>query len=105
MPRSLLMPFAAALLMAGCAQPFEGRVAQQLNEAGLPRGMADCMAGIWVERLNVLQLRKIQRLSGDLRAEGRNLTVGGFISRVRALDDPEIVQVVTGSAARCALGG
>ncbi len=104
MSRMLLVPLFCVALLGGCAQPFEGRVASQLSEAGLPRSMADCMAAIWVERLNVLQLRKIQRLSGDLRAEGRNLTVAGFIGRVRALDDPEIVPVVTSSAARCAIG-
>lgn len=99
--------FAALLVtitaLAACAQSFEGRIARQLDEAGLPRPMADCMAGIWVERLNVIQLRKISRLSADLKAEGRNLTVGRFVQRVRAVDDNEIFEVVSLSAARCAL--
>lgn len=93
------------LAIAGCAQPFEGRIANRLNEAGLSRPMAECMAGRWVDRLSVFQLRKIQSLTEDLKRErsaGR-LTVVRLIDRVRALDDPEIVEVVSTSAARCAL--
>jgi hypothetical protein len=93
------------LALAACAQPFEGRVASRLTEAGLSRTMADCMAKRWVERLNVLQLRKISSLSEDLgkeRDQGR-LTVGRLIERVRAVDDPEIVSVVSSSSIACAL--
>ena len=98
--------FALLLLpLAACAQTFEGRVASRLSEAGISRPIANCMAARWVSRLNVLQLQKISDLSGDLQRErGRGrLTVGRFIERVRAVDDPEILQVVTSSAAACAL--
>ena len=95
----LLLPLAA------CAQSFEGRVAGRLTEAGISRPMADCMAERWVSRLNLVQLRKVSHLAVDLqreRGQGR-LTVARFIERVRAVDDPEIVQVVSSSAAICAL--
>jgi hypothetical protein len=98
--------FAFLLLpLAACAQTFEGRVASRLSDAGISRPTADCMAARWVSRLNVLQLQKISNLSGDLQRErGRGrLTVGRFIERVRAVDDPEILQVVTSSAAACSL--
>ena len=100
--RAFLLCFLAA---GACAQPFEGRVASRLSEAGLSRPMADCMAKRWVERLNVLQLQKISALSEDLRKErsaGR-LTVSRFLERIRLVDDPEIYKVVTGSTAACAL--
>lgn len=90
------------LLLAACAQPFEGRVATRLSAAGLPRPMADCMAGRWVDRLNVLQLRKISRLADDLKTE-RNLTAARFIDRVRKVNDPEIFEVVSTSTLACAL--
>lgn len=99
---AVLLPL---LMFAACAQPFEGRVANRLHEAGLPRPMSDCMAERWVERLSVFQLRKIQGLTEDLkreRSEGR-LTVVRLIDRVQAMDDPEILEVVSTSAARCAL--
>ena len=95
----------AVVLVGGCAQPLEGRVATRLTEAGLSRPMAECMAKRWVERLNVLQLRKMSDLSEDLRKErsqGR-LTVGRLIERVQAVDDPEIVSVVSSSSIACAL--
>ena len=109
MPATLRPSRAIALLpllaFAACAQPFEGRVANRLHEAGLSRPMSECMAKRWVDRLSVFQLRKIQGLTEDLkreRSEGR-LTVVRLIDRVRAMDDPEILEVVSTSAARCAL--
>jgi len=95
----------ALYLLGGCAQPFEGRVATRLAEAGLSRPMAECMAKRWVERLNVLQLQKISALSEDLGRERNQgqLTVGRLIERVRAVDDPEIFSVVSSSSLACAL--
>ncbi len=89
--------------LAACAQPFEGRVATRLAEAGLSRPMADCMAERWVDRLNLLQLQKISSLSEDLgreRSRGK-LTLTSFVERVRAVNDPEVFQVVSTSAAAC----
>ena len=103
--RSLFIAL-ALLPLAACAQTFEGRVATRLTEAGLSARMAQCMAGRWVSRLNVLQLQKISSLSADLqreRGQGR-LTVGRFLERVRAVNDAEIFSVVTSSAAVCAIG-
>lgn len=97
----------SALFVAACAQPFEGRVASRLAEAGLSRPMADCMAKRWVSRLNVGQLQKISSLSEDLKRERgqRRLTIGRFIERVREVNDPEVFEVVSSSTALCALGG
>ena len=96
----LLLPLSA---LAACAQPFEGRVASRLAEAGLSRPMAECMAERWVDRLSVLQLQRISDLADHLKDEKGKLTAGRFISRVRQLDDPEIVEVVTKSSVVCAL--
>jgi hypothetical protein len=93
------------LFISGCAQPFEGRVATRLHEAGLPQAMSECMARRWVDKLNVFQLRKIQRLTDDLKrqkSKGR-LTVIRLIDRVRQMDDPEIVEVVSTSTVLCSL--
>ena len=90
-------------LVAACAQPFEGRVASRLAEAGLPRPVADCMAGRWVERLSLLQLRKISSLADTLRGERGRLTIVRFVAKARQIDDPEIVEVVTRSSIACAL--
>jgi hypothetical protein len=97
------LPLLALLTLGACSQPFEGRIAQRLAEAGLSDAMSRCMAERWVDRLSVLQLRRIASLADDLKAEGRRLTVGGLIGRVREMDDPEIVQVVSSSTLVCAL--
>jgi hypothetical protein len=102
MKRSLLV---ALLLLCGCAQPFESRVAGRLAGAGIPRGMAECMAGRWVDRLSVFQLQKIQRLTNDIgeQYKGRTLTPLVLVERLRAVDDPEIMRVVSASVPACAL--
>ena len=98
-------PLILFLAASACSQPFEGGVASRLTEAGLSRPMADCMAGRWVDQLNLAQLRKISDLAEDLgreRGQGK-LTVGRFLERVSAVEDREIVGVVSSSAAVCAL--
>jgi hypothetical protein len=96
---------AAIAALAACAQPFEGRIASRLAEAGLSRPMAECMAKRWVKRLNVVQLRKISALAENLGKEHsqRQLTVGRLIERVREVNDPEILEVVSTSSIACAL--
>lgn len=98
---TLLLP----MMLAACAQPFEGQVASRLAEAGLSRSMADCMAKRWVDKLSLAQLQKISNLAENLKEERGKLTALGFVTRVRQLDDPEIVQVVTSSSVVCALSG
>jgi hypothetical protein len=88
--------------LAGCATP-EQRVRSGLIEAGLSQPIATCMAARMVDRLSLLQLRRIGRL-GDLRdANVSQLTVEQFLNRSRALGDPEILAVMSTSAALCAI--
>ena len=54
---------ALALTLTACATP-EQRVRSGLMEAGLSRAMSTCMAARMVDRLSLLQLRRIGRL-GD----------------------------------------
>lgn len=93
---------AALVLLAGCATP-EQQVRAGLIDAGLSPPLAACMADRMVERLNLLQLRRIGRL-GELRdANVRELSVEQFLHRARALGDPEILAVMTTSAGICAI--
>lgn len=100
------LPFALALLsmtvLAGCATP-EAQVRTGLINAGLSRPIAACMAERMIDRLSLLQLRRIGRLS-DLRdANVRELSVEQFLHRARAIGDPEIVAVMSSSGAICAV--
>jgi hypothetical protein len=100
----LAFPMLLALSLAACATP-EQRVRSGLMDAGLSRPIATCMAERMVDRLSLLQLRRIGRL-GDLRDSNvRELTVDQFLRRSRALGDPEILAVMTSSGALCAIRG
>jgi hypothetical protein len=92
----------AIALLSACATP-EQRVRTGLTNAGLPRPVAACMAQRMVDRLSLLQLRRIGRLS-DLRENGvRELSAEQLLNRARALGDPEILAVMASSGAICAV--
>jgi hypothetical protein len=92
----------ALLPLAGCATVAEQRVEAGLAEAGVPLGIATCMADIWAEELSIQQIRRISRFANAVRDRDTRLTVGRLVTHVREWNDPEAMAVVTGSAARCA---
>lgn len=88
--------FAALALLTACAVP-EARLRAGLVNAGLSPPLAACMAERMVDRLSLMQLRRI----GDLpRARGA-VSVAEFLHRVRALRDAEILSVSATSTAIC----
>lgn len=93
---------AAALMLAGCATP-EARLRTGLNNAGLSKAMSACMAERMVDRLSLLQLRRLSALGSLKDQRVTDLTLDQFFHKVRALKDPEILTVSTSSAALCAL--
>jgi hypothetical protein len=100
--RVALMGAGSLLMLSGCATP-EAQVRSGLTNAGLSRPVAACMAERMVDRLSLLQLRRIGRL-GDLRdGDPRELTVEQFLHRARALNDPEIWSVMASSGTICAV--
>jgi hypothetical protein len=90
-----------ALAMAGCATP-EARLRTGLNNAGLSKAMSACMAERMVDRLSLLQLRRLSALGSLKDKRITDLTLDQFLRKVRALKDPEILTVSTSSAAVCA---
>ena len=95
----LLLPLLALPLLAGCATPRD-QLASGLRDAGLSERVSGCMADRMVDRLSLLQLRRI----GGLPKAKESESVDQFLYRLRALKDPEIVGVATSSAALCASG-
>jgi hypothetical protein len=87
------------VLLAACATP-ETQVRNGLVSAGLPKPLAGCMAGRMVDRLSLMQLRRL----GDLPKASTHEPVDKFLHHVRALGDPEILGVTSSSAALCATG-
>ena len=96
-PRMRAVVLAIALL-AACATP-ETRLRAGLMEAGLAEPLAGCMAGRMVDRLSLIQLRRL----ADLKNAGRADSLDAFLHRVRSLRDPEIWTVTSTSAAVCAV--
>jgi hypothetical protein len=87
-------------LLAACATP-ETRLRTGLENAGLSQPMAACMAGRMVDRLSLIQLRRI----GDLPYARDERSVSGLLHRVRALRDAEILTVTSAAAGVCVISG
>ena len=90
----------ALALLAACATP-ETHLRTGLENAGLSQPMAACMAGRMVDRLSLMQLRRM----GDLPYAREERSVAGFLHRVRALRDTEILTVTSAAAGVCAISG
>ena len=90
------------LSLAGCATP-ETRLRNGLQNAGLSKAMSACMAERMVDRLSLLQLRRLAALGSLKDRRVADLTLDQFFRKVRALKDPDILTVSTSSAAVCAL--
>jgi hypothetical protein len=99
------IPFMAALLaLSACATPSpEARVRASLLKAGLSPPMAGCMAERMVDRLSIAELRKLGSLAKLRTADIGAMTVDEFLHRLRALDDPHIIKVVTKAGIGCAI--
>lgn len=101
--KSAVIPLiAASLMLAGCATP-EARLRTGLNNAGLSKAMSACLAERMVDRLSLLQLRRLSALGSLKDKRIADLSLDQFLHKVRALKDPEILTVSTSSAALCAL--
>ena len=98
------LPLLIALTLAGCATP-ETRIRNALVEAGLSKPIAGCMAGRMVDRLSLMQLNKLRGLGKFQDKKAKKLSIEEFVKRTKALQDPEILGVVTSSGLICAVGG
>jgi hypothetical protein len=99
MSRPFIAPVAAILTLCACAIP-EARLRHGLENAGLSRPMAACMAQRMADRLSLIQMRRI----GDLPYASSSVSVSEFLHRIRALGDTQILGVSTSAAALCAVG-
>jgi hypothetical protein len=93
---------ALSLMVAGCATP-ETRIRTALVDAGLSKPIAGCMAGRMVDRLSLWQLNKLRGLGKLKDKKVREVTIEELVKRTKALQDPEILGVVTSSGVVCAI--
>ncbi len=99
-----ILPFAALLALAGCATP-ETRLRTGLIDAGLSQNQSACMADRMVDKLSLLQLRRIASLKNFGRERVRTMSLDRFFHNIRSLKDPEILAVTTRAALGCAISG
>ncbi len=97
-----ILILAPLIALCACATP-EQRVRTALLDAGLSRPVAACMAGRMVDRLSLIQLRRLSSLAKLRQAELGAMTVERFLHHIRALRDPEILRVVTSAGIGCAI--
>lgn len=98
---TLITMFSAALL-SGCATP-ETRLRTGLMDAGLNQPMATCMAQSMSDRLSITQLRKMSALAKTAGLDPRRTSYEKLMHHIRALGDPEILQVTASAALGCSL--
>ena len=96
--------FVLAALTTACATVSpESRLRNGLMEAGLSPRMSACMAADMVDRLSILQLRRLSSLASLRNSDMGKMSVDRFLYKIRALEDPEIFAVTSKAAMRCAM--
>ena len=97
-------PIFVASLLSSCATVSpESRLRAGLVDVGLPRDIAGCMAERMVDRLSLMQLRRLQSLGSLRNSHMGSLSIDRFLYKLRALEDPEIFAVTSKAALVCAL--
>ena len=96
---ALILPL---LALSACATP-ETRLRTGLMNAGLSAGQSGCMADRMVDKLSLLQLRRIASLKNFQKERIGDMTVERFLHNMRSLEDAEILTVTTRAALSCAI--
>jgi hypothetical protein len=91
-------------LLASCATP-QTQLREGLIGAGLPKRQSACMAERMVDKLSLLQLRRISALRNFRDEKLSDMSIDRFMRNIRSLKDPEIVSVTTRAAIGCAISG
>ena len=100
----IALPILAALAATACATVSpEAKVRTRLIEAGLRPPVAGCMAERMVDRLSLVQLKRLQSFGGLAKHDVRGMSLDELVYRLRALDDPEIVAVVLKAGIGCSI--
>lgn len=93
-----------AVLASACATVSpESRLRKGLMEAGLSPRMSACMASDMVDRLSILQLRRLSSLASLRNSDMGKMSVDRLLYKIRALEDPQIFVVASKAALRCSI--
>ncbi len=90
----------SSIMLSACATP-RTQIKNSLVDKGLSEPTADCMAERMVDRLSTGQLLKIRKLKNFEKKDAGDISANEFVKYTRALQDPEIIGVVSSSAIVC----
>jgi predicted ThiF/HesA family dinucleotide-utilizing enzyme len=96
------LPLVALLFLTGCG-PIEGKVRSSLINAGIGPEPAACMAKQMVDKLSLLQLRRMASLGNFQDESVKGMTKDRFFHNVRALKDPQILTVTSAAWLKCTI--
>jgi hypothetical protein len=96
---TLILPF---LALSACATP-QTRLRTGLMNAGLGAKQSACMADRMVNKLSLIQLRRIASLRNFGKERIGDMTIDRFMHNIRSLEDTEILTVTTRAALGCAI--
>jgi hypothetical protein len=94
----------AGLILAACASK-ETRIETALTDVGVPPRTASCMARDMAPKVTTRQLRNLQRATGLTRADLSRMTLQQALERLRAIDDPQLVEVAIRAGLACVISG
>lgn len=103
-PIPMLTIAALTLAISACATP-QTQLQRGLVNAGLPVKQSACMAERMVDKLSLLQLRRISSLTNFKDESISRMSADRFMFNIRSLKDPEIVSVTARAALGCAISG
>jgi len=98
--RNIVILTMGTLMLSACATP-ETRIKNALLDKGLSEPLAGCMAERMADKLSMSQLLKIKKLEKFEKKDAGDISTKDFIKYTRALQDPEIVGIVSSSAIVC----
>ncbi|WP_299191715.1 hypothetical protein [uncultured Erythrobacter sp.] len=84
-------------------QVTEARVEQALLANGVPANIADCMAPRMVDRLSIIQLKKLERLAAEEGEDRVPQSMSAALERLRRVDDDEAVAQLARVGGRCGI--
>lgn len=96
---TLILPL---LALSACATP-ETRLRTGLMNAGLGTNQSACMADRMVDKLSLIQLRRIASLRNFGKERIGDMSIDRFLHNIRSLEDTEILTVTTRAALSCAI--
>jgi hypothetical protein len=88
--------------LSACATP-QTRLERGLMSAGLSSKLSACMADRMIDKLSLLQLKRLSSLGNFQDEKLRDMSLDRFLYNIRSLEDPEILSITTKAGLSCTI--